>query len=78
MTDDELRLNIDSLHASVHELFEAVQRHDVHLEHLITTSRQDWPEHSAPGTNRSRRSRFHQTVGTCRHGSRATARQARL
>jgi hypothetical protein len=41
MTDDELRLNIESLHASVHELFEAAQRHDAHLAQLITVSRQD-------------------------------------
>lgn len=34
MTDDEIRLNLESLHASTHELFEAVQRHDKHLERL--------------------------------------------
>lgn len=34
MTDDEIRLNLESLHASTHELFEAVQRHDKYLERL--------------------------------------------
>ncbi len=41
MTDDELRLNSESLHTSVHELFEAVQRHDTQLAQLITAARQD-------------------------------------
>ena len=41
MTDDELRLNIESLHASVHELFEAVQRHDAQIAQLITAAKQD-------------------------------------
>jgi hypothetical protein len=41
MTDDELRLNIESLHASVHELYETVQRHDAQLAQLITAAKQD-------------------------------------
>ncbi|HEY7391563.1 MAG TPA: hypothetical protein VH640_23815 [Bryobacteraceae bacterium] len=31
MTDDELRLNIQSLHAACHGLFEASQRHDAQI-----------------------------------------------
>lgn len=41
MTDDELRLNIESLHASVHDLYETVQRHDAQLAQLITAAKQD-------------------------------------
>jgi hypothetical protein len=39
MTDDEIRLNLESLHASTHELYEAVQRHDAQLAQLITIAR---------------------------------------
>ena len=31
MTDDELRVNLESLHAACHELFEASQRHDAQI-----------------------------------------------
>jgi hypothetical protein len=41
MTDDELRLTIESLHGSIHELFETVQRHDAQIAQLITASSQD-------------------------------------
>jgi hypothetical protein len=36
MTDDELRLNIQSLHAACHELFEASQRHDAQIAENAT------------------------------------------
>jgi hypothetical protein len=31
MTDHELRINLESLHAACHELFEASQRHDAQI-----------------------------------------------
>jgi hypothetical protein len=31
MTDDELRVNLESLHAACHDLFEASQRHDAQI-----------------------------------------------
>jgi hypothetical protein len=34
MTDDELRTNIESLHAACHELFEASQRRDAQIASL--------------------------------------------
>jgi septal ring factor EnvC (AmiA/AmiB activator) len=36
MTDDELRLNIASLHAACHELFQASQRHDAQIAQNAT------------------------------------------
>jgi hypothetical protein len=39
MTDDELRLHLESLHASVHELYEAVQRRDAQLDELAGIAR---------------------------------------
>jgi hypothetical protein len=39
MTDDELRLHLESLQASVHELYEAVQRHDAQLDELARIAR---------------------------------------
>jgi hypothetical protein len=45
MTVDErilaLHVNIESLHASVSELYAAVQRHDDRLEKLIVASQKD-------------------------------------
>jgi hypothetical protein len=41
MSDEELRLNIESLHASVHELFEASQRHDAVISKLLLAAQQD-------------------------------------
>jgi ABC-type transporter Mla subunit MlaD len=38
MTDDEIRLNLESLHASTHELYEAVQRHDAQLAQLVESA----------------------------------------
>jgi hypothetical protein len=39
MTDDQLRLHLESLHASVRELYEAVQRHDAQLDELSGIAR---------------------------------------
>jgi hypothetical protein len=36
-----LRVNVKSLHSSVHELFEASQRHDAIIEKLLLASAQD-------------------------------------
>jgi len=41
MTDDELRLHLESLHASIHELFESVQRHDALREQDAENIRKD-------------------------------------
>jgi hypothetical protein len=41
MTDDELRLHLESLHASVHELYESVQRHDALREQDAETIRKN-------------------------------------
>lgn len=41
MTDDELRVNLESLHASVHELYETVQRHDAQIADLIRAAQHD-------------------------------------
>ena len=38
---EALRVNVDTLHANVHELFEASQRHDAQIAELITLARQD-------------------------------------
>ena len=38
---EALRVNIESLHASVHELYEASQRHDSQIAQLISAARQD-------------------------------------
>jgi hypothetical protein len=38
---EALRINIESLHASVHELFEASQRHDGAIADLVTAAKLD-------------------------------------
>jgi hypothetical protein len=39
MTDDELRVNLESLRAACHELFEASQRHDAQIAQLTVIAR---------------------------------------
>jgi hypothetical protein len=45
MTEDErfetLRINIESLHSNVHELWEASQRHDAAITRLLALAEQD-------------------------------------